>query len=283
MASILRAVNGQYQNVAQASPSPSAQAGTLYEDGFGRVWGYFQASAALSAGNVCRLINNHGVVRDADVDAVAEADTIRVNGTGDFTTTLMISANDGSTNANEDGLGHQYFLFIDAGASQNQGGPVRVRVDDNNIDVYWETSSDGKIATALTTSSDFILYTLSRVELTTDPDDIAVCVPQIAVTDEYWFWGLMYGHGYVLLDTSDSAITDDDRIVIPSATTDGYAEGATGTITAAEVASAFGRAIFDCTQDGLVPVLINTLWAHPMAFTGVPSGAAKAKAFPNRT
>ena len=264
-----------YQGWGQESQDPSHPVGTVATDEYGRKWGYFQASATLVFGNVVRLMNNTGILAalNADVDAAAAADTRRVTATGDFTAANLVSSFQGETRAGEKGRGHTNYLFIDAGATQNQGGPIMSRVSNDAVDVYWETSNDGKIGTALTTVADYIVYNMTRVELTTGPTDCTVCLPQIDVTDEYYFWGLMFGHGWALLDTADSIISTGSRIVIPSDTTDGYCEGETaGAITAGEVAAAFGRGFQDCTADGLVPFMCNSLYStHPMAFSGVPT------------
>ena len=250
-----------FQQVWEESKYPSNRAGTIGRTADQRLWRYCQADDALSQGNVTRKISNHGIVINADVDAAAAADLIRVTGTGDFTVTALEDADYETSNVT--GAGHQYFLWIDAGATQGQGGIITFRASNNAVDVYWLQSNDGKISTALTTSSDYVVTCDYRVELTTDPDDNTVCIPQIDVTDEYWFWGLYFGKGVVLIDTDDTAISDDDIGVIPAATTDGYCGALTATSTAAEALATFGRAYVDQTADGLILFNANCMWTDP--------------------
>lgn len=237
--------------------SPSHPAGTTVMDDLGRIWKYVQASATVAQGNVLMLNSGTGVILDADVDAAAAVDTIRVTATGDFATTTLVNPH--YTTAN----GHKYWLWINAGAAQGQGGIITNRVSDDAVDVYWVNSNDGKIATALTTSSDYIVINDTRVALTTGATTTPVGVAQTAVTDEYWFWMLVWGRGVVLLDTDDNAITSDDQILIPSASTAGYAQGSTGTLAAADVGAQIGRSFVDQDADGLVLVDVTTWLNRP--------------------
>jgi len=263
----------QFQQVWEQSASPSMKAGTIGRTPDGRLWRYVQASVALSAGNVCVKANNTGIAIDADVDAAAAADTIRVTGTGDFTATALEDADYES--GNNQGLGHQYFLWIDAGGSQGQGGIVTSRVSDNVVEVYWVNSDDGKISTALTTASDYVVMTDARVAKSSAATQNAVCVAQIAVTDEYWFWGLYFGKGIVLFDTDDNPVKTTDLALIPSASTAGYSQGTTASgATAGEALCVFGRTYIDQTADGLILFNANCMWTDPSTNILLPTDVA---------
>jgi hypothetical protein len=240
---------GGLDQVFTQTEGPPDQAGKRITTPSGRQFICVQnhQGAALAKGNVLKLTGNNGVIRDADVDAAAAADTIRVTGTDDFTSAILQDIRGDTRN------GHIYFLWINAGAAQGQGGPIIQRVTDSLVDVYWWNSDDGAIATALTTASDFVVSCPTRVVLTTDPDDKAVGVCNAAPADNGWFWMQLTGRTMVLLDTDDTAISDDNMLLIPSDTTDGYAEGETATSTTTELASAIGRAVgVDQDADGLV-------------------------------
>jgi hypothetical protein len=253
------------QELHVQSSTPKENAGVLRTDEFGRTWIYLQASEALSFGSV---VKPTWAALNADVDAAAAADTRRVTATGDFTTANLVDI------ASRDlPHGHIYHLFINAGAAQGQGGVIMQRIDNNNVDVYWETSDDGRIATALTTSSDYIVSCLSRVALITAATDLTVAVAQMAITDEYWFWGLYIGKGYVLLDQSDGVPDATGHGIIPAATNSGQCQGHTGTPTTDELLSTFGRALGNAEQDAdmLIPALINCSWTVPVGYSGVPA------------
>ncbi|MBC8460850.1 MAG: hypothetical protein H8D67_22920 [Deltaproteobacteria bacterium] len=253
------------QELHVQSSTPKVNAGRLAEDEFGRIWIYLQASEALSFGSVIKPL---WAVLNQDVDAAAAADKRRVTATGDFTTTNLkdIASRDLPH-------GHIYHLFINAGAAQGQGGIITQRIDNDNVDVYWETSDDGKIATALTTSSDYIVSCLSRIAKITEATDLTIAVAQMAITDEYWFWGLYIGKGYVLLDQSDGVPDATGRGIIPAATDSGKCAGHSGTPSTDELLSTFGRALGNAEQDAdmIIPALINCSWTVPVGYSGVPA------------
>lgn len=253
------------QELHVQSSTPKVNAGRIAEDEYGRIWIYLQASEALSFGNVVKPM---WVVLNEDVDASAAADTRRVTATGDFTTTNLVNI------ASRDlPHGHIYHLFINAGAAQGQGGVITQRIDNNNVDVYWETSNDGKIATALTTSSDYIISCLSRILKITGATDLPIAVAQMDFTDEYWGWLLYIGKGYVLLDQTDGVPDATGHGIIPAASDSGKCQGHTGTPTTDELLSTFGRALGNAEQDAdmIIPALINCSWTVPVGYSGVPA------------
>ena len=269
------------QDLATESIQPLQKAGTVNTDYLGRTWAYVQASEALAQGDA--LVPESYAVIDADVDSAAAADTRRVTGTGDFTTTALADMA-GPLVKNSSGAilqhphGNIYWLWINAGAAQGQGGPIIARVDDNNVDVYWANSNDGKIATALTTSSDYVVFTSTRVK----KSDAAIGVDtvggfvqlQAGITDEYWFWALIKGWGVGKIDTSDAVIAAGEAIV--NGTEDGTVNGiATG--TAAQLAHQIGIGAFDQDADGVIPIYANCV----EIFRALPEGPANIdKAFP---
>lgn len=269
------------QDLATESIQPLQKAGTISTDYMGRTWAYVQASEALAQGDA--LVPESYAVIDADVDSAAAADTRRVTGTGDFTTTALADmagplVKDSSGAILQHPHGNIYWLWINAGAAQGQGGPIIARVDDNNVDVYWANSNDGKIATALTTSSDYVVFTSTRVK----KSDAAIGVDtvggfvqmQAGITDEYWFWALIKGWGVGKIDTSDAVIAAGEAIV--NGTDDGTVNGiATG--TAAQLAHQIGIGAFDQDADGVIPIYANCV----EIFRALPEGPANIdKAYP---
>lgn len=251
-----------YGDIYQQSSAPSHLAGSIAEDPNGRLWMYVQASEALRRGDVVRPAGTMGIVRDADVDAASAADTYQVTATGDFATSLLVDASFLSER-NLNNKGHQYFLEIDAGAAQGQVGAITARTDDNNVNVWWWNSTDGRIDTALTTSSDHVVWTWSRVAACDAAADLAVGVAQFAITDEYWFWlAYKWGPFIARIDTDATAIQTDDRGLIPTTTT-GECGGLTGTGTTAEIAAMFGRSIIDVTGDGQLLCGLHCDWTCP--------------------
>ena len=258
------AVMLNFQDIHQQSLYPSHIAGTTAFDPLGRTWIYLQAAATITKGQILRPFSTMGIVLNADVDAAAAANTYRVTATGDFATSNLIDAHF-LTERSLANKGHLYWLWIDAGAAQGQGGPIVNRVDDDRVDVYWINSTDGRIDSALTTSSDYVVQTETRVTPTDAAEDRAIAVAQQAVTDEYWFWGLHKGKGVVYLDTDGAAVDTGDMRLIPS-TTAGQAVGTTGTATTSEVFASFGISLVgDQTADGLILANINCDWTWPFS------------------
>jgi|TARA_Y100000034_G_C6788969_1_gene353084 hypothetical protein len=269
------------QDLATESIQPLQKAGTISTDYMGRTWAYVQASEALAQGDA--LVPQSYAIIDEDVSATAAADTRRVTGTGDFTTTALADmagplVKDSSGAILQHPNGNVYWLWINAAASQGQGGPIISRVDDDNVDVYWVNSNDGKIATGLTTTSDFVVFTTTRVK----KSDAAIGVDtvggfvqmQAGITDEYWFWALIKGWGLGKIDTSDAVIAAGEAIV--NGTDDGTVNGiATG--TAAQLAHQIGIGAFDQDADGVIPIYANCV----EIFRALPEGPANIdKAYP---
>jgi hypothetical protein len=269
------------QDLATESIQPLQKAGTISTDYMGRTWAYVQASEALAQGDA--LVPQSYAIIDEDVSATAAADTRRVTGTGDFTTTALADmagplVKDSSGAILQHPNGNVYWLWINAAASQGQGGPIISRVDDDNVDVYWVNSNDGKIATGLTTTSDFVVFTTTRVK----KSDAAIGVDtvggfvqmQAGITDEYWFWALIKGWGLGKIDTSDAVIAAGEAIV--NGTDDGTVNGiATG--TAAQLAHQIGIGAFDQDADGVIPIYANCV----EIFRSLPEGPANIdKAYP---
>ena len=269
------------QDLATESIQPLQKAGTISTDYLGRTWAYVQASEALTQGDA--LIPESYAAIDATVDTAVDADTRRVTDSGVFTTTALADmagplVKDSSGAILQHPNGNVYWLWINAAASQGQGGPIISRVDDDNVDVYWVNSNDGKIATGLTTTSDFVVFTTTRVK----KSDAAIGVDtvggfvqmQAGITDEYWFWALIKGWGVGKIDTSDAVIAAGEAIV--NGTDDGTVNGiATG--TAAQLAHQIGIGAFDQDADGVIPIYANCV----EIFRALPEGPANIdKAFP---
>lgn len=261
-----------YAQLSAESAVPQMHCGTVRTDPYGGEWKLIQATTAIAKGALVRAVNNTGIVINQDIDAAAAAGTQKVTGTGDMTTTALVNADFGayaSTVSVEDAHeiaahGHSYFFGTDDGAQQGQWGCVFKRYDNDSVDVYFWHSTTGKINTALTASADYVIFTKTRVEYTTEPTDMTVGVAQKAITANYFAWVKVFGPAVVLLDTDDNPVQTDDQMLIPSTTTDGYASGTSATITAAEVAASIGRAVIDQTADGMIYADINTLyWTAP--------------------
>ncbi|MEM3017681.1 MAG: hypothetical protein QXO25_02240 [Candidatus Bathyarchaeia archaeon] len=222
----------------------------------------------MSQGNVCTHVNNTGVVLDLDVDASAPVGTTKVTAIGDFTTSALPNAD--FTHGNSLGVGNQYWLWIDTGPGSGQGGVIHTRVNNDTVDVYWVTSNTAKIATALDSTSDYIVVTDFRVEKANAATDLCVCVPQVDVPSGYFFWGLYFGKGVVLFDTDGNPLSSSNLALIPS-TQAGYAQGTSATPSAAEVLSVFGRSYVDQAVDGLILANINCMWTCPATHVVFPA------------
>ena len=216
-------------------------------------------------------------------DTAVDADTRRVTDSGVFTTTALADmagplVKDSSGAILQHPNGNIYWLWINAGAAQGQGGPIISRVDDNSVDVYWVNSNDGKIATGLTTSSEYVVFTSTRVkqgDAAAGTDTVGGFVQmQAGITDEYWFWALIKGWGLGKIDTSDTAIAAGEAIV--TGTVDATIQGIT-TGTAAELAHQIGIGSMDQDADGVIPIYANCV----ELFRALPEGPANIdKAYP---
>jgi len=237
------------------SSTPKFTPGQYGFDRFGNEWVYLQTSVTLAFGDAVEVAPFNAAL-NADVDEAAAVDTRRVKGTGDFVTTNLIDI------ASADlPNGHTYFLWIDAdggaGTMIGQGGPIIQRVDDDYVDVYFVHSNDGLLSVALTTAADFIVYTLTRVRKATTisaSQHVGYVQRQAGITDEYWFWGLVRGHGYALIDFDDTTVVAFDPII--TGTADGRIQGAT-IATAAHSAFTGGYGLVDQTADGVIPFIAD--------------------------
>ena len=246
-----------YTNIDTEFANPQVQAGTLWQEPIsGKTYIYLQAAAAITAGQCVMPVGN-GVLINADVDAALAAGVrpVRITGTGDFTAAVLA----GSTAVGVS-LGHILKIFFDVnGTGTGQGGVIVNRVSDDAVDIYVEsggtTYANGDLATAISTSTDYLVFAQTRVTPTTAPTDHVIGIAERAFTDEYWGWYVYDGPTYCLFDASDGAVTTDDQHVIPSTTTDGYCSGVTATETTAEVAAAFGTAWLTVTPDCLLPIV----------------------------
>lgn len=254
----------------QAAANPLHAAGIYRFDEQGRLWVYLQASVVLAQGEAVERVDD---VIDADVDAAAAVDTVRVTGTGDFTAAAMPNGNYSPDGTQPNG--HQYFLWINDSAAQGQGGPIRNRPSDNAVDVYWIQSDDGKISTALTTSSDYIVYTHTRVKLAASANAtqiIAFVQRQAGVTDENWFWGLAKGHGIGLLDTLGTALTKGLPIV--AGDNAGTVQG--GDASAADAYYMAGYGIIDSDADAKIPIVADCRRIPGIVVPGILTAAYPA-------
>ena len=269
------------QDLATESIQPLQKAGTVNTDYLGRTWAYVQASEALVQGDA--LVPESYAILDSNVTEIVAADTRRVKSASEFTTTALADMAGPLVKSAAGAIlqhpnGNVYWLWINAAASQGQGGPIIARVDDDYVDVYWVNSNDGKIATGLTLSSDYVVFTTTRVK----KSDAAIGVDtvggfvqlQAGITDEYWFWTLIKGWGLGKIDTSDAAIAAGEAIV--NGTDDGTVNGiATG--TAAQLAHQIGIGAFDQDADGVIALYANCV----EIFRALPEGPANIdKAFP---
>ena len=269
------------QDLATESIQPLQKAGTVNTDYLGRTWAYVQASEALVQGDA--LVPESYAILDSNVTEIVAADTRRVKSASEFTTTALADMAGPLVKSAAGAIlqhpnGNVYWLWINAAASQGQGGPIIARVDDDYVDVYWVNSNDGKIATGLTLSSDYVVFTTTRVK----KSDAAIGVDtvggfvqiQAGITDEYWFWALIKGWGLGKIDESDPAILAGEAIV--NGTDDGTVNGiATG--TAAQLAHQIGIGAFDQDADGVIPIYANCV----EIFRSLPEGPANIdKAYP---
>jgi len=269
------------QDLATESIQPLQKAGTISTDYLGRTWVYVQASEALSQGDA--LVPESYAILNSNVTEVVAADTRRVKSASEFTTTALADMAGPLVKSAAGAIlqhpnGNVYWLWIDAAASQGQGGPIIARIDDDYVDVYWVNSNDGKIATGLTLSSDYVVFTTTRVK----KSDAAIGVDtvggfvqlQAGITDEYWFWALIKGWGLGKIDTSDAVIAAGEAIV--NGTDDGTVNGiATG--TPAQLAHQIGIGAFDQDADGVIPIYANCV----EIFRSLPEGPANIdKAYP---
>ena len=269
------------QDLATESIQPLQKAGTVNTDYLGRTWAYVQASEALVQGDA--LVPESYAILDSNVTEVVAADTRRVKSASEFTTTALADMAGPLVKSAAGAIlqhpnGNVYWLWINAAASQGQGGPIIARVDDDYVDVYWVNSNDGKIATGLTLSSDYVVFTTTRVK----KSDAAIGVDtvggfvqiQAGITDEYWFWALIKGWGLGKIDESDPAILAGEAIV--NGTDDGTVNGiATG--TAAQLAHQIGIGAFDQDANGVIPIYANCV----EIFRSLPEGPANIdKAYP---
>lgn len=253
---------------------PSIKAGSFALDEAGRIWRYVQANAAIAKGDVLMKHVNTGIVAALDgtaqqasandaaggarriylADAVATAANLKGNW-------FDPNPNDGSTLYA--GYGHDYWITIDNATGAGQIGYIfnRDQTNSDYVDAWITTSTTGVLATALDATSEYQVYADSLiVKCAAVATNIPVGVAQKAITSGAFFWSLIKGKGIVHWDTSETALADDDQIIIPSANEAGAAGGTTGTMTTAEYRSRVGTAIsLDVTADGHIGADIDVL------------------------
>jgi hypothetical protein len=261
------------QDLAAESISPLQQAGTFNTDYLGRTWAYVQASEALSQGDAVTITNSTSTYIGANTAVTTNQSAVgrTVTASTIFTNTYqtgvvyMMAApleKDASGNLIAHPNGHVYWFWVDADAAdgtEGQGGPIVKRNDANSVDVYFVNSSTGKSATALTTNSNFLTLTTTRVKKAADTageSQIGGFVQrQGGVTDEYWFWALVKGYGVATHDLS-TAIVPGKTIQAPGDAS-GKIIGTTDSDTS-ELPYMGGVGLMTIADaDGLVPILAD--------------------------
>lgn len=241
------------QELGAESEFPKHLGGQYGHDHFGRVWVYFQAEEVLVQGDALEVQSYAKI--NADVDAAAAVNTRRVTGTGDFTTANLVGMF--GLDSNHEKGGHVYIFWTDENTAPGQGGPIIKRVDDNLIDVYFVQSDDGLISVAFTTSTDFKVFTLSRLQKAATvhiSPHVAYVQRQAGFTDERWGWALVQGLGVTNHDSSETALVAGDKVI--TSADNGTVEGAVDT-TATEGYYGSGTAILNPDADALVPFIAN--------------------------
>jgi hypothetical protein len=251
-----------YPDFGAENSTPQFQSGTIVTDSHQNEWIYVQASEALVEGDTVQPVSE-GIVLDTDIDTSGAIDDTNIDDAGGFWTDANLIGGTclGVTN------GHRYRFLINDGAAQGQGGVVTNRISTTNANVYLEAggtafSPDGKFVTALTATSDIVLWNLTRVARVTAATDKVLGISQWSITADYWSFILHRGFGYTQLDTTDNAIDAGDKLVIPADNLTGGVQGTTGTTAEDELACAFGRTIIDSDADGMIPVFIwcDNIW-----------------------
>lgn len=249
---------------------PSVKLGSLRTDENGGIWRYIQGNAAMAKGDLVMKHVVTGIVAalDADIDTASINHSLggaRFYDANNFTAANLkgnwFDANpvDGSTLYA--GLGHDYWIGIDAGAAQGQWGYIYNRESTGDyVDAWVVTSSTspGRLDTALTTSSDYIVYTDSLCIKTTAATDVVVGVAQKAITADCCAWTLVKGKGIIGWITA-ADLTTDDQALIPTSTA-GKCGAISGSPAAVEVLAMVGRACsLDITADGTIFADIDIL------------------------
>ena len=259
-----------WQQVWQESPAakPSIKAGTLRCTPNGSLWRYVQANAAIAKGDVLMKHTNDGMVAALDTDvttAQTAAGQRRVTAAALFTAANLKGGwfLGGTDYA---GKGHDYILWVDAGACQGQGGYIynQDSASSNYVDVYCWTgvTNPGAFDTLLSVVADITVFTDTLVVKTTAAANrIPVGVAQKAVTADCFFWSLIKGRGIVHWDTSPgTTLATDDMEIQNSPDEAGAATGMTATQTTIERSVVVGRGLtLDIDADGYMPIDVDVL------------------------
>jgi len=259
-----------WQQVWQESPAnkPSLKAGTLRCTSNGSLWRYVQANAAIAKGDILMKHTNNGMVAALDTTVTTAQTAVgqrRVTAAGLFTAANLKGGwfLGGTDYA---GKGHDYILWVNAGACQGQGGYIyNYDVASNNyVDVYCWTgvTYPGAFDTLLSVSADITVFCDTLVVKTAaSANQIPVGVAQKVVTSGAFFWSLIKGRGIVHWDTSPTTtLATDDMEIQNSPDEAGAATGMTGTQTTIERSVVVGRGLtLDITDDGFMPIDVDVL------------------------
>lgn len=210
---------------------PGEIAEQLCPEGY-RWFKYQKVEEAFAIGQIAMI---SALIDNADVDAAQATTTAILRGDGDFTAN-QFGSSIGATFPDA-------YVSIDA----NGGGPGQTRyikynrgsVDYLTLDRNWDT--------ALTTSSDFVTYSINYVSLA-DTDDVSAdaspCkgVSPSALTDEQWGWFQIKGFCPLVrgIFSSDAAVRGEP--LTPSATAGG-AKGQNSTLAVIDVNHTFAIAM----------------------------------------
>lgn len=165
--------------------NPGIPLGKVVEDAHQREWCFVKAGVAIEQGEA--LMFNAAVVSITDISVTAVIDSVIIEESG---ATFITS-----------GVLADMLLSVSDGTGEGQLAWIREVISETKLRVEWLTSDDGKLDTALTTTSDAVIFAPWLMTLAT-VDKVVNGFAQTDALINKFFWMLGTGVGLGRCDTS---------------------------------------------------------------------------------
>lgn len=214
-------------------------------DQWQREWVYLKAGVVLEQGE--------GLMSNMSIGTIiTNLDTVSAAGSDLITDT-------GST-FETDGVLTGMMISVHGGTGLGQFGIVLEVQSETVLRIQWLSSGDGKLDTALDTTSDLTVFA-PWLGILCANDKTCIGFAQIDVALNSFFWALVNGIGYGVMDTS-VAMAENDPLTI------GDTSGQLTKVAATDLDSPCATAVHIMTTDATQAVIM----AHARTISSVPFG-----------
>ena len=207
-------VRGFNQGLYELSATAKERLGTRRLTYDGREFVYCKNGAVdLVAGGVCASVITTGM-NEQTVTVAHPVGTKAITMTDSGSGTDADAYKDGTLVVTAGGgIGESYRILGNSAATTSATFTIQL---EEGLKTAWSTST-----------TDITVYVNRYNGVVVNPTDgqqIPACVPQIPVTESYYFWWQTLGHGAMLIDVAGASAGEelDEKIIVPSLSHAGY-------------------------------------------------------------